>query len=50
MDSPLSVVNEMLGMPKKHFGWTFGAILKYPNFDSFYPQPAIFGIFEVGID
>ena len=29
----------------KHFGWTCGAILKYHNFDPFYPQLAFFGIF-----
>ena len=30
---------------QKHFGWTCGAILKYPNFDWWYPQSAVFGIF-----
>ena len=30
---------------QKHFGWTCGAILKYHNFDRFYPQSAVFGIF-----
>ena len=30
---------------RKHFGWTCGPILKYHNFDRFYPQSAVFGIF-----
>ena len=28
---------------QKHFGWTCGAILKYPNFDRFYPTIGGFG-------
>ena len=30
---------------QKHFGWTCGTILKYQNFDHFYPLSAVFGIF-----
>ena len=30
---------------EKHFGWTCGAIFKYPNFDCFYLKSTVFGIF-----
>ena len=39
--SQFSVVSHMLWMPK-HFGWTCGPILKYHNFDHFYPQSQLF--------